>query len=470
MMTTASGAAVNDVHSQLNETRVAEVVHVDSLPALQQAVVRARSTGVPVAVCGGRHAMGGQQFVTGGILVDTTRMNRVLELDCERGVALLEAGIQWPTLMRELAGRQADDPRPWTFAQKQTGADRLSLGGAVAANGHGRGLTMPPMVADVAGLLVVDPEAAVRRVSRDEQPDLFRLVVGGYGLFGIISAVELRLVRRRQLERVVEVFELDRLPSAFAARIESGYLYGDFQFAIDPDSPAFLRRGVFSCYRPLDEERPIPAGQRALTRDDWRRLLVLTHADKAQAFERYAEHYLATSGQRYWSDAHQSAEYIDGYHRDLDAQLRSPHPGTEMITEVYVPRERLIDFMEETAEELRRRRADVIYGTVRLVEPDRETFLAWARERWACVIFNLHVTHTDGGRRAAVGAFRALIDLAIARGGSYFLTYHRFARREQVLACYPEFPDFLARKREFDPDEVFQSDWYRHNRALLADR
>ena len=139
-----------------------------------------------------------------------------------------------------------------------------------------------------------------------------------------------------------------------------------------------------------------------------------------------------------------------------------------MITEIYVPRDRLVDLMEETAEDFRREGVDVIYGTVRLVERDDETVLAWARERWACVIFNLHVVHTPEGKERAVAAFRRLIDLAIARGGSYFLTYHRWARREQVEACHPRFQEFLRKKLAYDPDEVFQSDWYRHHKALLA--
>jgi len=60
-----------------------------------------------------------------------------------------------------------------------------------------------------------------------------------------------------------------------------------------------------------------------------------------------------------------------------------------------------------------------------------------------------------------------LIDLATARGGSFFLTYHRFADRQQVSACYPQFAQFLALKREHDPQEQFQSDWYRHYRRLF---
>jgi FAD/FMN-containing dehydrogenase len=456
----AAGVVVNDIHSQLNETTVREVVEVDSLEAVRVALGRARDLDVPLSVAGGRHAMGGQQFCGGGLLLDTRQLGRVLDLDAEAGVVEVEAGIQWPALLEQ------SRPTAWGFRQKQTGADRLSLGGAVSANGHGRGLAMRPIVGDVESLQLVCADGEVRTCSRDENPDLFALVAGGYGLFGAIYSLRLRLMRRRKLERVVELRELDGLVGAFEERIASGFLYGDFQFAIDPAGDGFLRRGVFSCYLPVDDDDPIPPGQRALTTDDWSRLLYLTHTNKAQAFEHYAAHYLATSGQLYWSDAHQSAEYIDDYHRSLDYMLGGR--ATEMISELYVPRDRLTDFMEAVAEDFRANGVDVIYGTVRLIERDDESFLAWAREPWACVIFNLHTVHTPEGIEHSADAFRRLIDLAIDRGGSYFLTYHRWARRDQVEACYPQFREFLARKRRHDPDELFQSDWYRHHVGLLS--
>jgi hypothetical protein len=59
--------------------------------------------------------------------------------------------------------------------------------------------------------------------------------------------------------------------------------------------------------------------------------------------------------------------------------------------------------------------------------------------------------------------------MAIRRGGSYFLTYHKYATRQQVEACYPQFPEVLRRKRQYDPAERFQSDWYRHYREMFAD-
>jgi FAD/FMN-containing dehydrogenase len=250
--------------------------------------------------------------------------------------------------------------------------------------------------------------------------------------------------------------------AAFDDRIAAGFEYGDFQFALDPASPDFLHRGIFSCYQPVPHDTPIPSAQRALSADDWRRLLRCAHVDKAAAWDGYSSHYLATSGQVYWSDTHQLSTYIDDYHVALDRELGSRHRCSEIITEIYVPRSRLTDFLAEVAEDFRRHRVDCIYGTIRLIERDSESFLAWAREPWACTIFNLHTEHTPTGLARTADVFRRLIDSAIARGGSYFLTYHKYATREQVLACYPQFPEFLRLKDEYDPERRFQSDWYRH--------
>jgi FAD/FMN-containing dehydrogenase len=457
---------VNDIHSQLNDTEVADVVAVDSLEAVQGAVAASE---LPIAVAGGRHAMGGQQFCSGGLLLDTRSLRRVLDFDRENGVIEVEAGIQWPELLDYLRDVQTDGEAPaWGIRQKQTGADRLSIGGALAANVHGRGLSFPPIVGDVESFTLVGPDGELRTCSRAENADLFQLVIGGYGLFGVVYSVRLRLMPRSKVERVVEVRSIDGVIEAFDDRIADGFLFGDFQFSIDPDDPDFLRRGVFSCYRPVDDATPIPDGQRALSRDDWGRLLHLAHVDKALVWDAYTTHYLATSGQVYWSDAHQLAEYLDDYHLELDRLTGATDRATEMITEIYVPRDRLDDFTAEAAADFREHGVDVVYGTIRLIERDEETFLPWAREPWACTIFNLHTVHTPAGLEHAGDAFRRLIDIAIARGGSYFLTYHRWARPDQVEACHPRFRDFLAAKREHDPEERFQSDWYRYYAFVLA--
>jgi hypothetical protein len=406
--------------------------------------------------------MGGQQFLSDGTLLDMRRLNRARTFDAQRGLLEVEAGTQWPDVIRAYLTRPGGMYSPWGIRQKQTGADRLTIGGAVSANIHGRGLTAPPFIADLESLEIVTPEGEVVTCSRQQRPEVFRHAVGGYGLFGVVTAATLRLTARQQVERVVELREVDGLIERLRERIADGALYGDFQFATDARNPNFLRTGILSCYLPTGEAKPIPARQRRLSQGDWNRLIELAHRDKSRAFDEFAAFYLATSGQRYWSDTHQLNLYLESYHAALDERLGSGAQGGEMITELYVPRDRLSFFMADVRRDLLRHPADVIYGTIRLIEPDTESALPWAREQYACVIFNLHVDHEGAAIAEASSAFVRLIDHAIAQKGSYFLTYHRYARPDQVVACHPRLRQWLAKKDQMDPDRLFQSDWYRH--------
>jgi FAD/FMN-containing dehydrogenase len=443
------------------------IVQPENLDAIRAAIKAAQKEERAICISGARHAMGGQQFLQDGLMIDTRRMNRVLGFDVEKGHVEVEAGIQWPQLLQHLVSSQKGRERQWTFAQKQTGADKLTIGGCLAANVHGRGLKLPPFIGDVESFRLLTAKGDIVNCSRAENAELFRLAIGGYGLFGLVTSVTLRLVERRRLERVVEVRSIEGLSKAFAERIRDGFIYGDFQYAIDDTSPDFLNRGVFCCYRPVDPATPAAPNQKDLLERDWVELLTLAHHAKGEAFRRYAGFYLQTNGQVYWSDEAQMSVYPENYHRALDQRVGAQVRATEAITEIYCERESLEPFMAEVREYARRDKVDIIYGTIRLIEQDRESFMPWARRPYACVIFNVHVEHTTSGLIKAGDVFRRLIDIGIKHGGSYFPTYNRYAIRRQVEACHPRLPEMMKLKRKYDEKELFQSEWYRHYKKMF---
>lgn len=458
---------LNDIHSELNATEVARVETPESLGDIQQIVRNARQEGKSISIAGSRHSMGGQQFGTGTEHVDTRMLNRILNFDDTSGVIEVEAGIQWTELIEEYLKMQAGSTIQWGIRQKQTGANQFTLGGSLAANVHGRALKMRPFISDIESFVLVDANGDVRECDRKQNRELFGLVIGGYGLFGIVYSIRLRLTPRFKVERIVEMRNVDTLADAFQGRIDDGFEYGDFQFATDETSDDFLTRGVFSCYRPVASDTPVPDGQITLSDEEWAGLLHLGHVNKPAAYRLYSEHYLSTSGQVYWSDLHQMNTYLEGYHESIDEKMGAHDKASEMISELYVPRARLADFMTAVKRDFVENDVNVIYGTIRLIERDDESFLPWARDSYASIIFNLHTVHTDEGLRHSADAFRRLIDIAIEMNGSYYLTYHRYARKDQVEACYPWFREFLDRKLVYDPDEVFQSDWYRHYSGMF---
>src|SRR5881409_1392520 len=390
---------VNDIHSQLNRTRVRELLLPRSRNELAEIVRSASRKGLPISVSGCRHSMGGQQFATDSICIDARSLERVISFDQERGLIEAVAGIQWPKLIRTYLDAQASKAKQWGIAQKQTGADTFTLGGSLSSNVHGRGLAMKPLISDVESFTLVNADGKSIRCSRDENTELFRLAIGGYGLFGLIDSVTLRLVPRQKLRRVVEIIHADELPKRFEERIAQKFLYGDFQFSVDEKSPDFLQRGVFSCYEPIDEHEPIVA-EKKLRNDDWLDLLRLAYTDRGKALKRYSDYYLSTNGQTYWSDTSQLSAYLPDYAQKIREQIGGEQSSL-IITEVYVPRSDLPDFLAQAAKLLRSNRTIVIYGTVRLIEKDDESFLAWAKEPYACIIFNLLTFHTPGGIEAS---------------------------------------------------------------------
>ncbi|MCC2627890.1 MAG: FAD-binding oxidoreductase, partial [Thermomicrobiales bacterium] len=82
---TDRGMLVNDVHAQLNATLVRRVLRPTSVADVRQVVLVACAAGGAIAIAGGRHAMGGQQFSSGLELLDMTGLDRVLDFDPVRG-------------------------------------------------------------------------------------------------------------------------------------------------------------------------------------------------------------------------------------------------------------------------------------------------------------------------------------------------------------------------------------------------
>lgn len=459
---------LNDVHSRLNATAVSRVERPESVDEVRRLVADDREAAL--SICGGRHAMGGQQFGRDNLQIDMSGMSAVIAFDAARGLIEIEAGADWPAVIAAIRAAQPDAIR-WGIRQKQTGADGLSLGGSVSANVHGRGLRMQPLAEDVEDLTLVTAGGEVLRCSRTENSELFSLVIGGYGLFGVITAVTLRLGPRIKVRRVVNVIDLDDAINAVYRRVAEGCIYGDFQYAIDPADDGFLRRGVMACYQPVSAEVPISDDAGDLSRDAWLSLLALAHTNKPRAFAEYARHYVGTHGRVYWSDTMQLGTYIPSYSEFLLAAgaRRAGAPDESLVIgEHYVPPARIMDFMDRARVILRSEGVEDIYGTIRVIQRDTTTFLPWAKQDYACVIFNLRTPHTREGIDRTRRAFRHLTDAGLDLDGSFYLTYHRAATAQQLRRAYPRFDAFLEKKTAYDPKGRFQSDWYRHYRHGAA--
>src|SRR5690349_13715121 len=199
------GISVNDMQGQLSGTLVYKIVTPDTIDGVHEAIKLAQSEERNVCISGGRHSMGSQAFAADGVLVDTRKLAKVLALDNDKGLVEVEAGMQWPELLETL------HKTPWAFHQKQSGVDRVTIGGSLSANMHGSELASAPFVSDIESFKLLTAKGQLVNCSRSENADLFRLAIGGYGVFGFVYSVTLRLARRRKLERIADMRTVDGL-------------------------------------------------------------------------------------------------------------------------------------------------------------------------------------------------------------------------------------------------------------------
>jgi FAD/FMN-containing dehydrogenase len=138
-------------------------------------------------------------------------------------------------------------------------------------------------------------------------------------------------------------------------------------------------------------------------------------------------------------------------------------------TRVLVPPAHLAEFLGAARALCDEWRAPIARIEVAHSLPEEETMLRWAKQAYAAVTLALELPAPLGACVRGVQLERALIDCAIAFGGSFPIACTRGATRAQVEACYPELRAVLAEKARRDPGARLCNGWYRHHRQLLDD-
>ncbi len=123
---------------------------------------------------------------------EPARLNRILSTDTARGLLEVQAATAWTTIAAAL---RPEDAR----AAMAANGLLHSVADSLACNAPGP--DGAPAVTHVQALTLVTPDGELRRLSRTREPELFSLVVGGFGLFGALYSAVLRI---ESLARAVE--------------------------------------------------------------------------------------------------------------------------------------------------------------------------------------------------------------------------------------------------------------------------
>lgn len=452
------GGSVNDA-SCLDRTSVAGVIAPRSEKEVGEALEYARATGISVSPAGVRHSMGGQAFRQRGIMLDMQQLNGII-LHPESSTVTVGAGATWHNIQKAI------HPRFAVKAMQST--DIFTVGGSISVNAHGMDHHAGAVMDSIRSMRLMLADGRIVTASREENPDLFALAVGGYGLFGIILSAELEVVpndiyaSERQL--VVTKVLPGRLQQLLADH-SIGLMYVHLSTA--PGS--LLEEALIYTYRKIDvgDAKPAPLGEVGSVK---MRRLAVNLAKKGSVFqslkwwsEKNLEHRFESCTVTRAQAMHDGEACLvsrnDPMHDSVPYLRNAMRDDTDILHEYFVPRDRLLPFIQGLREIVRRDNANLLNASVRVVGRE-SNFLTYAPiPAYSVVLYFNQKTDADANARM-VRLTRGLIDLTHANGGRFFLPYQLHYTQEQLAKSYPQIRDFFEAKRKWDPDGLLKNTWY----------
>ena len=414
----------------------------------------AQKSELPLCLMGTRHNLGSHAFVDGAIGLDLTRFHRVLALDPKRKRITVESGITWDKVQEEISIHGL-------AVQAMQSDNNFTVGGSLSANAHGRDLHFSTVIQSVLGFRILLADGSIVSASRTANSELFRLAIGGYGLFGIILEVDLALEEDCVFRQSSRVMPIDELPGYFNRKIRRDPA-AEFFIARPSIAPrSFLNDTIVTVWRKsaarpenvfqLDHERNVRRDRFlfGLSRKYTGGKTIRWHAEK------YISLHPADGGIVSRNNAMRppvSAIKMFDYHSPYD---------TDVIQEFFVPLPQFASFMEDMRAILRESQTNLLGLTIRYVKQDTESFLSYApREEALAAVVYINEPISADGRATSNALIQRLTRLALQHQGTFYLTYLRDLELEDLRRAYPSIDSFFQAKHRFDPQNRFASRFF----------
>ena len=442
---------LNDA-SRLNPTPI--VRHIRPKSETRQAAIDmlraelkdAAAAGRRVAVGAARHSMGGQSLPRDGTAI--TFDKPWYEIDRKAMVYRVSAGARWHEVITEL-DRQGLSPKVM-----QSNAD-FGVASTFSVNAHGWPVAHGPFGSTVRSLRLMLASGEIVECSREKEADLFRLAMGGYGLFGIILDLEVEAAKNVWVAPTPVLMKAEDFSSAFTSAIEKDHGVLMAFGRLNVERGRFFEEALLTTYRAVDPQpSPLPAATAGggfvgwASSDLYREQLGSEWGKRARW---YAESRINPS-------LGSGLATRNGLMNEPVANLANPYPRrTDILHEYFVSPARFGEFLEACREVIPPARAEFLNVTLRYIAPDLDAVMAYARTTRISAVMSFSQEISPEGEVDMLQMTEQLIDRIVAIGGAFYLPYRLHARRDQVEAAYPDVARFVARKREFDPKLLFRN-------------
>lgn len=171
-------------HSLRSQSHLLQTHSADDIYA---AFRLAKKDGLTVTARGAGRSYNDAALNGGGLVLDLSAMNRILEWDSASGVVRCEPGVTLQQLWQRVL------PDGW-WPPVVSGTMFTTLGGCLGANIHGKNnFRMGPIGEHVTEFTAILPTGAEVACTPKKNADLFYAMIGGLGMLGVFTSITLQM-------------------------------------------------------------------------------------------------------------------------------------------------------------------------------------------------------------------------------------------------------------------------------------
>lgn len=440
--------------SQLNLTEIDTLIVVPNnkkeIQNQLKLVLRyAKEKNLKISIAGAQHSMGGHSISPKGILLNMLPYKQ-MELDEKNNILTIGSGALWEDAINYL------DKYGKSIAVMQAFSS-FSIGGSLSVNGHGWQKNLPPVSSSVISFTLMNADGEIINCSREENPELFKLVIGGYGLFGIILDVRLKVVDNIALQYKSAAINSEDYVSQYQKIITDNenvnLVFGRLRIS----DKKFLEESTIIYFEKSDE-KPLSLEKQRSKNKEVRRVVFRSTVNSE--YGKRLRWDLETGMNSILNNTVFTRNELLNGHVSL---IENKDPtSTDLLHEYFIPDRNFNQFIKDIKPILKDSGIDLLNITIRAVDRDADAYMNYAREHVFGFVLLFNQKKTEKQENAMKALTNKLVDVTIKNDGTFYLPYRLHIDKMKMRKAYPQSDSFFELKRKYDPQEIFKNKFYLH--------
>jgi FAD/FMN-containing dehydrogenase len=438
-------------YSRLHPVKVEKVVSGKEEAQLIGLLQEAKKKKLTISIAGQRHSQGGHTYYKDGIVVDMTTYNKILSFDPAKKKIRVQAGATWKDIQ--------DKINPYHLSIKTMQSQNIfTVGGSISINAHGRDIRHGSMIKSVESFRLLTAERKIIQVSRTENADLFPLVLGGFGLFGVILDVTLTLTEDEMYRMAVDTVSVDNYTNYFLKEVRDNpkmrMHIGRISIA-----PSNFLKDMYVLNYAKDDSVSLKENNQLEEREKWVIPSKIAFQINRQ-FQWGKDAFWVWQRKFIFSQDKKIISRNNAMRSESQFMEYASVGENDLLQEYFIPVRQFAPFVAELRKVLRDSDVNLLNITVRYVNKDQEAVLSYANSDMFALVCLFHVPLSEEGQQNFRQHIQKIINVVEKYKGTYYLPYASYPSVKQFQRIYPNYLHFYQKKNHYDPNHLFMNYFY----------